>query len=684
MLPGKSLKKTDLLLINASNFHYEPFYPYAFVMLSARAKQNGISVKRLDLSNISEDKIASWLDIYINRYKPRMIGFTLRQTDAYALPDYMNGNYERYHPIEMLDFALKKIRKITRVPMAVGGFGFSLHAKEILEYLNLDLGFIGCGEPFLENFEDIVRGKALSKIPNLIYKENGQYIENVRVYYPLFENREYDDELIDEIINHYGRIITYGKAYLTLYNKGEPISLGYDSRHKNIFNFLSQSPTIPIEVARGCPFSCYFCSEPIVKGRTVRYRDLDIVEEEVKFCLTKDLRNFWFVCSEINQGSNEYALNLAERMIKINENLGDYPLEWKTYQLPRWMSKKDLDLLYRSGFETAWNDVVSLDDAQLKNGKVPYRSKHAVKFFNDDYAIRKKYNKLPPRLFSIFLGDVFLTPKSLTNTLKTFHEQKLRTKCSGSFAIYGARVFDCDANYVDISKVSTFTSSGKKKTELIHPSFHVPAGLYNDFGSLDRVVDFLNYICDTLLSYNHLRRKEWSCFLARNCSPRLLRSILIGKSKCAPEKTLLKPLIDSAPKEVINTFQDILKEPSLNNLQNVFYPFAKDKQIYNIIANMLIKSVYARYFDEFKQVLKYLNISTGSKGEINVSEHELLEILYRRCNSVKELTQDVSRQFKLQKNSPELLLLHYMLYQFNVQMNTKHKKWLFNHLLSEE
>ncbi|MBF8277380.1 MAG: hypothetical protein HW390_2453 [Candidatus Brocadiaceae bacterium] len=39
----KSAGKTDLLLINASNFHYEPFYPYAFVMLSARARQQGIT-----------------------------------------------------------------------------------------------------------------------------------------------------------------------------------------------------------------------------------------------------------------------------------------------------------------------------------------------------------------------------------------------------------------------------------------------------------------------------------------------------------------------------------------------------------------------------------------------------------------------------------------------------------------
>ncbi len=684
MQSKKSLKKIDLLLINASNFHYEPFYPYAFIMLSARAKQQGLTVKRLDLSNITEDKIGSWLDIYINRYKPRMIGFTLRQTDAYSFPDYLSDTYEKYHPIEMLDVTLKKVRKLTNVPMAVGGFGFSLHAKEILDYLKMDLGFRGCGEPFIDNFEDIVRGRALSKIPNLIYKKNGQYVENDRVYYAPFKEREYDDELIDEVINHYGRIITYGKAYLTLYNNSEPISFGFDSRHKKILNFLSQTPTIPIEVARGCPFSCYFCSEPIVKGNTVRHRDLDIVEEEVKFCLTKDLRNFWFVCSEINQGSNEFALNLAERMIKLNEKLGDNPFTWRSYQLPRWLSRNDLNLLYRSGFETCWNDVVSLDDTQLKKARAPYRAKHAIKFINEDFAVRKKHNKLPPMLFSIFLGDVFLTPRSLSLTLKTFNNQKLADKCSGAVGVYGTRVFDCEANQVDLGEVVSFTSTGKEKTHLIHPSFHVPADLYKDFESFDAVVDFFDYICNTLLSRNHMREKDWTWFLARNCTPRLLSKMLLEKPCHPRDKIFLKPTIDDASKDAVKIFKDILAQPSVNNLQDVFYPSMKDKHLYNTVAHLLIRSIYSRYFEKFKPVLQGLNISTGSNGGLNISEYELLEILYKQYNSTKELSSAVTKQFKLKKNGPELLLLHYLLYQFNSQMSVKHKKWLFNHLCSKE
>ncbi|MGR3221025.1 MAG: B12-binding domain-containing radical SAM protein [Candidatus Anammoxibacter sp.] len=679
----KLLKKTDLLLINASNFHYEPFYPYAFIMLSARARQHGVSVKRLDLSNIPEDKIGSWLSIYINRYQPRMIGFTLRQTDAYAIQDYMNDAYEKYHPIEMLDFTLQKIKKLIRVPMVVGGFGFSLHAKEILEYFDMDLGFCGCGEPLLENFENIVRGRNLSKVPNLIYKKKGQYVENERVYYPPFEGREYDDELIDEVINHYGRIIAYGRAYLALYNQGNPISFGFDSSHKKILNFKSLTPTIPIEVARGCPFNCYFCSEPIVKGRSVRYRDLDIVEEEVKFCLSKDLRNFWFVCSEINQGSNEFVLSLAERMIKLNEKLGCNPFTWTSYQLPRWLSKKDLDALYRSGFETSWNDVVSLDDTQLKKSRVPYTAKHAVKFINDDFAVRKKHGKLPPLLFSVFLGDVFLTPKSLTTTLKAFNNQRLADKCSGAVGVYAMRVFDSAANCVDLDTVVSFTSSGKEAAKLIHPSFHLPTELCRDFGDFKAIFVFFDYICGTLLSRNHIEGKDWSWFLARNCSPSLLRKMLLEKPYQTRVKILLDHKGDTAPKEVIEKFNSIIKQPSVESLLDVFYPSEKDKRVFCAVAYLLVRSVYAGYFKQFKSVLKYLDIPVDAEGYVNISEYEFVEILYRQFNCTKELIGAVAKRFKLRKNAPELMLLNYLLYQFDVQMSVKHKKWLFNNLYSE-
>ena len=680
----KTDDKTDLLLINASNFHYEPFYPYSFVMLSARARQQGIAVKRIDLSNIPEDRIGSWLDMYINRYKPQMIGFTLRQTDSYSLPDYLNDTYEKYHPLEMLDFTLKKAKQLTDVPMSVGGFGFSLHAKEILGYLDMDFGICGCGDPLLENFEDLVRRRNLSGVPNLVYKKDGQYVENSRVYYPPFEGREYDDEMIDEIIHHYGRIIAYGRAYLTLYSQGSPISFGFDSRHNRIFNFLSQTPTIPVEVARGCPFSCYFCSEPLVKGRTVRYRDLDIIEDEVKFCLSKDLRSFWFVCSEINLGSTDFSLSLAERMIKLNERLGSNPLTWKSYQLPRWFSRKDLDVLYRSGFETAWNDVVSLDDAQLKKTRVPYHSKHAVKFINDDFAVRKNRGKLPPLLFSVFLGDVSLTPASLSTTLKTFHSQKLMDKCSGAVCIYGTRIFDSAANGIDLSKVVSFTSSGATKARLIHPSFHVPAGLHRDFESLNAIIGFFDYICGTLLSENHLREKDWPWFLARNCSPRLLKKMLLGKPHHPHDKTFLSPATGAIPKDALNTFHGIVERPSADNLQDVFYPSAKDKRFYSTVAHLLIRSIYARYFKQFKPILQFLGISPDVDGEVNISAYNLLEILYGRFSSTKELTVAVIRRFKLKKGSPELLLLRYLLYQFNVQMSAKHKKWLFHHLCAKD
>ena len=222
-------------------------------------------------------------------------------------------------------------------------------------------------------------------------------------------------------------------------------------------------------------------------------------------------------------------------------------------------------------------------------------------------------------------------------------------KCSGAVCIYGTRIFDSAANGIDLSKVVSFTSSGATKARLIHPSFHVPAGLHRDFESLNAIIGFFDYICGTLLSENHLREKDWPWFLARNCSPRLLKKMLLGKPHHPHDKTFLSPATGAIPKDALNTFHGIVERPSADNLQDVFYPSAKDKRFYSTVAHLLIRSIYDWYFKQFKPIQQYMGISPDVDGEVNISAYNLLEILYGRFSSTKELTVAVIRRFKLKK-----------------------------------
>lgn len=668
----------DFLLVHSTNYPYEPFYPYALVMVSARARRAGLRVKRLELSNLDPAETQFWLKRAVETHQPRMIGFTLRQTDSYIFRDYVNCEEDRYYPVATLRDSIRQVKQWTDAPVVVGGFGFTSAGIQIAEYLGLDYGVKGSCDPFIDHFEALVSGRNLADVPNLIYREDGRFKQNRRLFTGPFDGLEYNDEMIDEIIAYYGRSITHGRSYLDMPPGDDVWGPGFDldAHRRNVF--LSLTPTIPIEVSRGCRFRCYFCSEPLVKGQKVFTRDLDLVEEEIRFLLSKDLRNFWFICSELNAGSSEFPLLVAERMMKINEGLGNRPLNWKAYHLPRWISRDELDFMYRSGFTTSWNDVVSYDNDQLRKGRIPFRAKHAIQFIKDDYAIREKYNKLPPLVFSLFLGDAFLTPYSLSETMREYNHHRLTETCRGGAAICGMRVFDYEYNKIPEEQTTTFTPAGRSKdVDLLQPSYRVPPEVMADFGDYDGVFEFYDYICSTLISINHRGQKDWRWFLGYHSRPAIILHLLNSREATALEQRLLEGELPRSTPAAVATLQKLLTAPSIDALQAVLYPLEGGQVLAAEVARLLMLVLYGRCFETFRPVLDHLEIPVGADDVVACTEYELMGILYRRFEHEDAVVAHVTEQFGLDENDAAWLLLHHLLFQFNVVLRPIYKKWLY-------
>jgi radical SAM superfamily enzyme YgiQ (UPF0313 family) len=116
-------------------------------------------------------------------------------------------------------------------------------------------------------------------------------LANERGYYAPFAEREYDDAMFNELV----RFLRARPAV-----RREP-------------------PTVAVEISRGCPFSCFFCTEPHVKGRTTRYRDLDVIEAELDYLVRRQIRRFWLICSELDTQGTRFGLALAERIVCLRE-----------------------------------------------------------------------------------------------------------------------------------------------------------------------------------------------------------------------------------------------------------------------------------------------------------------------------------------------------------------------------
>ena len=484
---------SDLLLLNATNLPWRPIFPYAFVQVSAVARRYGLSVDVVDLLDVPRARLAEFLRSKIQTSNPRMVGLHIRQGDSVFIEDYFaspNGpqTTRSYFPIDDNRQLVRTLRDLTPAPIMAGGFGFTTHARRLYEHIELDYGVMGDPDDVFANFETVAAGRDLGGIQSLIHRDGGSVIANERGYFNPYEGIEYTDAIFDQLVRFYG--------------------------HSQLFG--ANPPTVAVEVMRGCPFSCFFCTEPYVKGKNFRYRSLDVVEAEVDALLRRQIRRFWFICSELDIQGVKFGLELSERIIRLREKHGGAPIEWSAYALPR-LEEDELRTLQRAGYVGALNDVLSLDDENLRKARVPYRSKQAVGFLKAVVKLDKEdaaasanaeaagakisaglTQRTPKELAAtvgLFLGNAHATPETIVTTLKRIEDEGLRSYYRAGLPFPSTRVFAPDGEPICETTprgLKSFGPEGERDVDFIHPTFYFADFLIERLGSPAAIVDFID------------------------------------------------------------------------------------------------------------------------------------------------------------------------------------------------
>jgi hypothetical protein len=199
--------KYKVLLLNASNMAAYPAYPYAFIKVPAVASQAGIQVVCKDLLGIPQEDWGAAIQALIELHGPEMILITLRNTDSFVLRDYESDGVkqadgEGYFPIESTRALITCLRAVAHLKIAVGGFGFSLLAEELMDYLRPDVGVFGGAEAFFENFAAILGG-IYAGIPNLLYFQADRLVMNPYTFEAPLAGPEYTSQVIEEMMAFY-------------------------------------------------------------------------------------------------------------------------------------------------------------------------------------------------------------------------------------------------------------------------------------------------------------------------------------------------------------------------------------------------------------------------------------------------------------------------------------------------
>lgn len=271
--------------------------------------------------------------------------------------EFAQSTLKDYRPdlvgIQCYTFDVGNVRKLLKatkewnpdILTVVGGAHISsdpLRAFENLEE-NLDFAFAGEAEigfpKFIDMLEEPVEERDYFSIPGLIWKNDQEFVTN-----PVYREEDLD-RLGDP-------------AWDLIRPDFYP-----ESQHGA---FFKKFPIAPIITTRGCPYSCTFCSAPILSGKDLRHHSKDYVLRNIsRLYHDYGIREFHIVDDNFTQDI-DYAKTIVIGIISLNL---DISLAMPNGIRMDYLDDELLELLKEAGLYLVSIAVESGNDEILKKMK---------------------------------------------------------------------------------------------------------------------------------------------------------------------------------------------------------------------------------------------------------------------------------------------------------------------------
>ncbi len=269
--------------------------PVGLGYVGAATERAGHSVRLLVLtaSGEQESRIADTL----LQFRPDVIGISVRNIDD------QNMQYPRFL-LDSLKETVAACRRVSSMPIVLGGAGYSIFPKPALTYLQADMGIMGEGEMAFPALLDWIEQGAHGPPPPGAFLRNGTTTPSSLAW-------NLDDFPLPE------------PEYC-------PRSLSTQTR-------------IPVQSRRGCPLDCIYCSTGAVEGKPVRKRSPEVVVRWLSQMCEQGFRSFYFVDSTFNFPP-AYAKELCRRLIQAKIDI-----DWWAIVYPKWVDEELAQLMAQAG-----------------------------------------------------------------------------------------------------------------------------------------------------------------------------------------------------------------------------------------------------------------------------------------------------------------------------------------------
>jgi radical SAM superfamily enzyme YgiQ (UPF0313 family) len=290
-----------ILLINPNTYRTPPVIPIGLEYLAATLKKHNYHCDILDLT-FTRKPLEKINDV-LNNEKYDIVGFSIRNIDSCL---FFNNEFFLNEFKQMIECI-----KNYKVPIVLGGSGFSASPDEILDYLKCDFGIIGPGETAFPYFLKLIQS---NKLNNKII--NG-----------------WDWGLEPELPILRAKAIEYNQ-------------------------YIENDGIVGFATHIGCSNGCPYCIEANTK---LHYRKIDNVIKEIELLTNQGYHDFHLCDSEFNENLN-FSKKFCEALIENSFNF-----KWTLYMRPYPYDEELFRLLSKSNAYLITLSVDSDENIQSDN-----------------------------------------------------------------------------------------------------------------------------------------------------------------------------------------------------------------------------------------------------------------------------------------------------------------------------
>jgi tryptophan 2-C-methyltransferase len=363
---------------------------------------------------------------YFARRQPALVGLTFRNVDDCFWPSGASF-------VPQLCDTVAAVRALTAAPIVLGGVGYSVFAREILERTVADFGICGDGEQAMRELLFEFRGRRrLERIGGLLWRKDGTIHANPPAW---------------------------------------PRELSVPPERNAVDNaaYFRLGGQIGVETKRGCNRTCTYCIDPLAKGPVLRMRQPGEVAEEIQSLLQQGVDVLHLCDAEFNIPP-DHARAVCDEL--VHRRLGDR-VRWYAYLA---VVPFDADLARRmaqAGCAGINFTSDSANAAMLATYGQPHRQEHLAA------AVRLCRENGIAVMLDLLLGGPGETPETLAESIRFF--QKIDPDCVG--AALGVRLYPGTAladHLAAEGPVETNPSIRRRYSgpiDLVQPTFYISASL---------------------------------------------------------------------------------------------------------------------------------------------------------------------------------------------------------------